>query len=137
MATAATLIKDALSEINVLGEHDPLPPEMGDHGLRRLNQMMSQWKIKDIDIGYFDLGATTDEVAIPDWADMAVTLSLSVVLCSKYGKTASNELLAVARSSIEALHNKVLADAATGVDMSYLPSGSGHVGLGANILTGD
>ena len=135
MATAESYIKDALTEINVLSEVDPLPSEMGEHGLRRLNQMMSMWTTKDIDIGYFDLANTTDEVAIPDWADLAVTLALAIVLCPKYGKTASLELLGVAKSTIEALSTQVLSDAIKGVDLSYLPRGAGKTGLGSNIET--
>lgn len=135
MATAEVYIKDALREINVLSEVDPLPAEMGTHGLRRLNQMMSLWTIKDIDIGYFDLAATTDEVAIPDWADLAVTLALAIVLCPKYGKSASAELMGVSQSAIEALSTKVLSDSLKGVNLSYLPQGAGKQGLGSNIET--
>ena len=135
MATAEVYIKDALREINVLSEVDPLPAEMGSHGLRRLNQMMSLWKIKDIDLGYFDLAATTEEVAIPDWADLAVTLGLAAVLAPKYGKSLSGEFLGIAMSTIGAVKTKILVEAKGPVDMSYLPVGSGHYGRGNSILT--
>lgn len=137
MATAEVYIKDALREINVISEVDPLPPEMGAHGLRRLNQMMALWKIRDIDVGYFALAATTDEVVIPDWAELGVITSLSVLLAPKYGKSVSVELIGVAMGSIEGLDTKTLIEAKSGVDLSYLPKGAGHRGPANSILTDD
>ena len=97
--------------------------------------MMSMWKIKEIDLGYYDVLVATDEVVIPDWADLAVTMALSIVLAPKYGKSISAELAAVAQSSIEAISTKILSEKALPVDLSYLPAGAGKTGLGSNILS--
>ncbi len=136
MSTILEVIEDALRDINVISEVDPASPEQGKSGLRKLNQMMNLWReTKDIDLGYFDQDATNGTIPIPDWSLLAVTSGLSVVMAPKYGATVSPELAAVAISSIGGVQTKIQVEKKKGVDLSYLPVGSGHYGRGNSILT--
>ena len=110
MTTAATIIGDALRDINVISEVDPLSPEQGSHGLRKLNQMLEAGKESDIEFGWFSLTATTETVPIPDWAEIGVTAMLSIVLAPVYGASVSPELAAVASTFANTIKRKVQAE---------------------------
>jgi hypothetical protein len=131
-----TIIDDALREINVISEVGSASSEQGAYALRKLNQMMVMWKeTKSIDLGYFALTNTTKNAEIPDWSELAVTLGLAIACASKYGATVSMELAATADSAISGVQTRCILDQKKGVDLSYLPVGSGHYGRGANIRT--
>jgi len=136
MATLLSVIDDALRDINVISEVENASAEQGSFALRKLNQMMDLWReTKDIDLGYFNQTSTSGTIPVPDWSLLAVTSGLSIALAPKYGATVSNELIAVADSSIKGVQSKLQIEKKKGVDLSYLPVGSGHYGRGNNILT--
>ena len=136
MSTILEVIDDSLRELNIISEVDTASYEQGKFALRRLNQMMAMWKAtKDIDLGYFDQTDTNGDIPVPDWALLAVTLGLSIAIASKYGATVSQELVMTASSTISGVQTKLQVEKKTGVDLSYLPVGSGHYGRGNNILT--
>jgi hypothetical protein len=134
--TCLQLIEDALREVNVISEVGSASAEQGKYALRKLNQMMALWReTKDIDIGYFSQTDTSSTLPIPEWTELAVTLGLAIAIASKYGATASTELVATANAAISGVQTRVMVDKKTGVDLSYLPVGSGHYGRGNSILT--
>lgn len=136
MSTILEVIEDSLRDLNIISEVDNASPEQGKYGLRKLNQMMNMWReTKDIDLGYFDQDATNGTIPIPDWSLLAVTSGLSIVIASKYGASVSPELAAVANASIGGVQTKLQVEKKRGVDLSYLPVGSGHHGRGNSILT--
>jgi hypothetical protein len=128
------IIDDALREINVISEVGTATAEQGKYALRKLNQMMDLWReTKSVDVGYFSLSATTETAQIPDWAVLTVTLSLATALASKYGASVSQELGAIANDAFNGVQTRCILDRKTGVDLSYLPVGSGHRGRGNDI----
>ena len=134
--TVLSIIDDALTEINVIAETATPSPEQGSFCLRRLNQMLNLWaETKDMDLGWFDLGETTGDMPTPEWTDLAVITGLAIAIAPKYGATVSQELASVANSSISGVQTRLIIDKKRGVDLSYLPVGSGHYGRGRNILT--
>lgn len=136
MSTVLQVIEDALREINVISEVGTASPEQGKFALRKLNQMMNVWaETMDIDLGYFNQDVTTGIIPIPEWAELAVTNGLAIAIAPKYGATVSVELAAVADATIGSVQSTVMIAKKEGVDLSYLPIGSGHYGRGNNILT--
>ena len=134
--TNLQLIDDALRELNVISEVGSATAEQGKYCLRVLNQMMDLWReTKDIDIGYFRQEATTDTLPIPEWTELAVTRGLAVAVASKFGASVSNELMMTAESAISGVQTACMVAKKDGVDLSYLPVGSGHYGRGNSILT--
>jgi hypothetical protein len=134
--TVLELIEDSLREINVISEVASASPEQGAFCLRRLNQMMALLKeTSDFDVGYFSQATTTGDMPTPEWANLAITLALSIAIASKYGASASGELIGTASSAMSLATTKLIVEKKKGVDLSYLPVGSGHYGRGNNILT--
>jgi len=134
MTTNLTIIGDALRDINVIGEVDPVSPEQGAYCLRRLNQMMEVWKEQDIDLGWFAQTLTTATAPIPDWAELGVTNALSIAISPQYGASISIELAAVADISVGAIKRRTMVDLLQGQDMSHMPMGRAR--RRQNILTG-
>lgn len=133
MTTNITLIEDALRDINVLAGSDTASASQGQYGLRKLNQLMEAWKEDDVDIGWFAQSSTTDTAPIPDWAEIAVTAGLAILLAPKYGATVSGELATIADNSINRIKRKLISEKQKGADMSHLPRGSGIYGSGYDI----
>jgi hypothetical protein len=98
--------------------------------------MMNVWReTKDLDLGWFDQSVTTGTMPTPDWAELAIVCGLAIACAAKYGASVSPELATVAQSSIGGVQTKLIVEKKKGVDLSYLPVGSGHYGRGNNILT--
>jgi hypothetical protein len=136
MTTVLEVIDDALREINVISEVGTASAEQGAFALRRLNQMMNLWReTKDIDLGYFDQPNTNGTMPTPDWAEAAIVFGLAIACASKYGASVSLELAGNANSALGGVQTKLQVEKKKGVDLSYLPVGSGHYGTGNNILT--
>jgi hypothetical protein len=136
MSTILQIIDDALREINVIDEVQSASAEQGKFALRKLNQMMALLReTKDFDLGYFTQTTTTGTMPTPEWADLAITLALGIACASKYGASVSIELAATAESAMSGVQTKLQVEKKKGVDLSYLPVGSGHYGRGNNILT--
>ena len=134
--TTLSIIDDALKEINVISEVATASAEQGKFVLRRLNQMLLLWaQTKDLDLGWFATDVTTGNMPTPEWADLAIISGLAIAIAPKYGATVSQELASVASSSIGAVQTKLIIEKKRGVDLSYLPVGSGHYGRGNSILT--
>ena len=136
MSTVLEVIEDSLREINVISEVDSASAEQGKYALRRLNQMMNLWReTMDIDLGWYDQSTTSGTMPTPDWAELAITMGLAITIAPKYGASISAETASVAQSAIGGVQTKLIVEKKKGVDMSYLPVGSGHYGRGNNILT--
>jgi len=68
MATAATMVSDALKEINILAEGETPSAEMADDALRALNRLMELWS-NDQSFAYF---ASTVSLALTGQASFTV-----------------------------------------------------------------
>ncbi len=135
MTTNLTIIEDSLRDIGVISEIDSASAEQGSFCLRKLNQFMEVWKEDGVDIGYFAQGTTTDDIPIPDWAEIGVTAALSIAIAPNYGASVSPELIAIAEATGGMILRKSLAEKLTGLDMSHLPVGAGNYRGNRNIIT--
>jgi len=135
MTTVLQVIDESLRELNVISETATASAEQGAFGIRRLNQVMAILReTKDIDLGYFSQTSTSGTMPTPEWADLAITMALAVASASKYGASVSIELASIADSTMSGIQTKLIVEKKKGVDLSYLPVGSGHYGRGNNIL---
>ena len=131
--TNKQLITDALRDINVLNEMQSLPAEMGKESLRRLNQMMEEWKEDGVDFGYFGQTLTTATCPIPDWAEGGITAKLSLKLAPKYGATISIETASNIREDVNRVIRKAISERLDNTNMDHYPVGLGQYGYGYDI----
>lgn len=136
MSTNLELVTDALRSLGVLDETETPSAEQGSHCLRQMNQMLAEWAVDGIDLGYFAQSSTADTSPIPDWAEGGVSGKLAMRVARDYGAQVSAELAARTDEAYSLILRTLTNQRLQGLDMSHLPQGSGGFGSGYNILTG-
>lgn len=122
------LVRDALSLINVIGIGEAAEPEQSEHALRKLNQILEDWKEDGVDLQFYP--QTMDDLAsncpIPPDAELAVTHYLAIAVAPHYGKPVSRELLALADRYYSRLTRVAVSEKLEPVDMSHMSRGEGQ-----------
>lgn len=85
METAGDIIKDALTEITVLGAEAPVEASDMQTGIRYLNRMMAALDADGIDLGYTVVSDMGDNVTIPVGGYEAIVPMLAARLWTQYG----------------------------------------------------
>jgi hypothetical protein len=135
VTTNIDLIADALRELGVITEIQTPSAEQGEHALRKLNQMMAEWKESGIDLQYFPQTLTSDPCPIPAYAESGVTCMLATRLASNYGAQVSIELAASATMGHDTIVRTAVTRALPEGRMVNRPCGEGDRYPG-RILTG-
>lgn len=125
--TNLELVRDALSLINVLGIGESAEPEQSEHALRKLNQLMEDWKEDGVDLQYHpqsmdDLAA---ECPIPADTELAVTHYLAIAIAPHYGKPLGPGLLSLADKYYGRLTRVAVTEQMKPASMSHLARGEG------------
>lgn len=131
MENAGDIIKDALTEITVLGAEAPVEAADAQGAIRYLNRMMASLDAKGIDLGYTEVSGFGDSITVPAGAVEGMVFLLATRLWTQYsdGQPLPSSLVVSARSGVDAM--RVL-----GVNIgqtefpSTLPIGSGNEGDG-------
>lgn len=138
MTTNVTILSDALRLLGIVSETQPLSPEQGAVGLRRLNQMLEAWTENGIQLGYYEQTLTTATCPIPKWAEQGVTSKLAQSLQPLYpSSTLENWVWNDDQNGYGMILRKSVVEAMKPADLSHMPQGSGSYGSGYSILTDD
>lgn len=103
MTTAATLIADALSLIQVQDPAQPVSPKKMTTGIKALNRMMARWEADGLSLGWSPVASPSDELPIPEEAEEAVEYNLAVRLAPRYGVTVEPAVIGGANTFLAAL----------------------------------
>lgn len=133
--TNIDLIADALRELGVISEIATPSAEQGAHALRKLNQMMAEWKEAGLDLQYFPQTLTSDVCPIPAYAENGVSCMLATRLAANYGAQVSIELAASATAGYDTIVRTAVSAVLPVGRMVNRPRGEGDCCPG-NILTG-
>lgn len=121
--TKRQLIDEAFGVLALQGFRVNLDADQRQGALRKLDSMIGMWNGLGIRLGY-PLTSNPDDSdidsdsGIPDWANLAVYMKLSVLMASGYGKALSPETLAMAKAA----YNVLLSRAASAdVQQQQLP----------------
>ena len=136
MSTNLQIITDALRSINVIDETETPSAEQGIACLRQLNQMMAEWEVGDVVLGYFAQTSTADTCPVPDWAEGGVSGMLALRIAPDYGAQISIPVAAKADAGYSKILRTVINLKLKGANLNNLPVGSGKVGTGFDIVTG-
>lgn len=135
MSTNLQIISDALRSLNVINETETPSAEQGTLCLRELNQMMAEWSVSDMALGYGAQDSTSDTCPIPPWAESGVKYQLALKVAHYFGADPSVSTIAGAEAGLSVIQRALLNLKLQGVDMSHLSLGAGHYS-NYNILTG-
>lgn len=125
--TAETIIKDALTEIVVLGGEAPLEATEAQGAIRYLNRMMAALDAKGIDLGFTEVTNLASPITSPLGAAEGIVFNLAAKLWTQYndGAPVPTELFLKARDGIDTMLALAVSFGATEFP-STLPIGSGN-----------
>jgi hypothetical protein len=125
VSTYSDLIRDALGLIGVLDETEQPTAEQGTLGLRVLDEMLTDWEARGIDVGFAAGAALNDQVSIEDTARRAVKLNLAEELCPWFEREPSPRMLTLADAAYSRLLREAMKDQLVPASMSHLHRGAG------------
>ncbi len=113
--TYAAISRNALVKIGVLDDvQSPSAVQVKDC-TRLLNEMLTEWEESgDIKLGFYPQTDSADVVAIPRWAERAVTHDLGLQYAADKGITTTEEFRSNQQSAHERMLGKIIGDSSYG-----------------------
>lgn len=128
--TKRQIVEAAFEEIGIGGYNFDIQPEMFEIGLKRLDALMATWNAKGIRLGYPiqstpDFADLDEDSMIPDSANEAAFLNLTLRICPVFGKQISPELKQSAFIAYQAMLTKSMIMPQRQINQS-VPAGQGN-----------
>jgi hypothetical protein len=133
--TNAEMVRDSLGLIGVLAEVQAASTEQSLHGIRTLNDLMSDWEQDGVDLQYFEQTNPGDETPIPAHARAAVKHFLAFALAPFYGKSVTPELAAIGDKFYSRLVRDAVIERLPEIQRLPLPLAEGLSTRSLSILT--
>lgn len=124
--TVLDIVTGALQLLEIRVAESGVTPSEGVDGLAGLNDMMNEWNVDGIDVGYESLTDTADEIFVDLGAIGAMKANLAMYIAPEYGRTPSASLEERARRSKKSLRASIPLNGSQFPDS--LPIGSGNEG---------
>lgn len=103
MITMSEVVQDAFEEIGVKTAEVPLTDDEMQSGIRRCNDMLTEWDDTGTISGYTPVIYASDEISVDRNAVGAIKLNLAIRLSSSFQAVVTPALAANADSSLSAL----------------------------------
>lgn len=126
MATVLEVVTGALKLLEVRTAESPVTPSEAQDGLESLNDLMNEWNIDGINVGYESLSSTTDELHVDLGSIGAIKANLAVYIAPEYGRFVTPTLQMRADRSKKSMRNAINMNPSQYPDT--LPIGSGNEG---------
>ena len=127
MATAATLVKQILSEIVTRGSEAPIEPDEAQDTLFGMNTYMAAQAANGINLGYTQVTNLGEKITVPDGALMGMIANIAIMMAPTFDAEISASLVAKAKIGLQAMRKLGVSIG----PMSFpdtLPRGSGNEG---------
>jgi hypothetical protein len=125
MTTANTIIRDALREIFVAEDEQPLEAVQMSGAIRYMNRMMATLNSNGIALGYTVITGPSDTVTVADGALDGIVTNLAIRLAPTYGYQVPQELAIAATDGMAAMRKIAVTVTPTSFPCT-LPIGSGN-----------
>jgi hypothetical protein len=122
--TVTEIVRGALLLLGVKPSESAITPEEAEDGLNSLNEMMNEWNVNGLDVGYETLDAVTDRLYVELGSIGAIKANLAVYIAPEYDREVSASLDRRARRSKNALRGSIVLNPSQFPDS--LPVGSGN-----------
>jgi len=124
MATVLDIVTGALQLLEVRTAESPVTATEANDGLTALNDMMNEWNVDGINVGYETLDSTTDELFVDLGSIGAIKSNLAVYIAPEYGRIVSPDLADRADRSKKSVRHSIPLNSSEFPDT--LPIGSGN-----------
>lgn len=101
--TFIELLKAALVKITVIDINETPTPEMGVSGLTAFNNMLAQWQLDGIDLGFYRVLGQDDEVPIQPGNLRGVIFNFALELATDFGITPVDDVRRIGNETYDAL----------------------------------
>ena len=122
--TALEVVTAALRLLGVQTAESPVEAVEGVDGLEALNDMMNEWNVDGIDVGYESLEKPADILYVDLGSVGAIKSNLAMYIAAEYGRVVTDELRKRAKRGKAALRGSLKLNPAQFPDT--LPVGSGN-----------
>lgn len=126
MATVTEIVTGALQLLEVRIAESAIEPNEAEDGLTSLNDMMNEWSVDGINIGYETLDSVSDELFVVLGSIGAIKANLAVYIAPEYGRIVTPSLAERAIRSKRSLRASLPLNRSQFPDT--LPIGSGNEG---------
>lgn len=103
MATMREVVEDALEDIQVKTAETAVENDELQSGIRRVNDMLTEWADSGILPGYKEVLNADDVLNVERNAIGAIKTNVAIMLAPSFGKVASRELVQIASDKLAAL----------------------------------
>lgn len=117
------LIRDALGLLGVLRETQTPTAEQGAHGLRVLNEMMADWEIDEVDVGFVPATSLADTLTVDDGVVTCVKHGLAHALAPYYGRQTPPVVLERFITTYNRLVRNAIISQNEEVSLAHIPLG--------------
>lgn len=124
MATVTEFVTGALQLLEVKTAEAAITSAEAEDGLVSLNDMMNEWNVDGINIGYETLDSIEDEVFVTLGSEGAIKANLAVYIAPEYGRIVSASLEARAIRGKRSVRGSIPLNSSEYPDS--LPIGSGN-----------
>ena len=124
MATVTEIVTGALVLLEIKVSESAIEAPEAEDGLTALNDMMNEWNVDGINVGYETLSSIDDELFVDLGAIGAIKANLAVYIAPEYGRTVSPSLATRANRSKRSLRASINLNPSQYPDT--LPIGSGN-----------
>jgi hypothetical protein len=125
MTTGTEVIHDALQEILVQADEQEYQPAEYQSGMRALNDMVSEWDISGLALGFTLLTNITDTVTVPAGLIGALKTNLALRLAPQFDYEITAGLAESAKSGMKAIRHFAVVQRPTRMP-STMPIGAGN-----------
>lgn len=124
MATVLDVVTGALKLLEVRAAESPVTAAEAQDGLTALNDMMNEWNVDGINVGYETLDNTDDELFVDLGSIGAIKSNLAVYIAPEYGRIVAPSLQERADRSKKSVRTSIPLNSSQFPDT--LPIGSGN-----------
>ena len=124
MPTVTEVVTGALSLLEVNTAETAITANEAEDGLVSLNDMMNEWNVDGINIGYETLDSVEDELFVTLGSVGAIKSNLAIYIAPEYGRVVSDSLRERAKTSKRSLRASIPLNQSQYPDT--LPIGSGN-----------
>ncbi len=124
MATVTEIVTGALQLLEVQTAESAITAPEAEDGLVSLNDMMNEWNVDGINVGYETLESIEDELFVDLGSIGAIKANLAVYIAPEYGRAVSDSLERRAKSGKRSLRASINLNPSQYPDT--LPVGSGN-----------
>lgn len=115
--TVIEMLTDALRKINVIRMNQAPTAEMGVSGMRSLNEMMADWQVDGIRLGWHPVSSQSEDLPLRDEDLRAVKFNLACELAGDYGLEPPTKVAEIAEETYARLAKLALQYFESDLDM--------------------